>query len=96
MAVPAHPTYSRNVAPRYLTSSSNENQVKKLKFDILEEIQAESQVVLDVFAEADFREYYTDEKLANTGIFMLRETTLKVMTTITLKFNFNGNYRVSS
>jgi hypothetical protein len=58
MAVIPHPTYSLDLTPCDFLLPKIKLKLKGRRFDTIEEIQAESQRVLDTLTEKDFQEAF--------------------------------------
>jgi hypothetical protein len=81
MAVITHPPYSPDLAPcDFFLFLKTKLKLKGRRFDTTEEIQTESQRVLDTLTENDLRKRSTNEGDSGTGVYMREETTSRVMT----------------
>jgi hypothetical protein len=80
MAVIPHPPYSPNLAPcDFFLLPKMKLKLKGRRFDTNEEIQAESQRVLDTMVGKDFRKRSKNAGDGGTGFYMREETTSRVM-----------------
>jgi hypothetical protein len=63
MAIILHPSYSPDLAPcDFFLFPKMNLKLKGLRFDTIEEIQAESQRVLDTVREKDFQEAFQNRR----------------------------------
>jgi hypothetical protein len=80
MAVIPHPPHSPNLAPcDFFIFSKTELKMRGHRVDTTEEIQAESQSVLDTLTEKDFQEAFQNGGEGGTGVYMREGTTSRVM-----------------
>jgi len=87
MTVIHHPPYSPDLAPcDIFLFPKLKLRMKGRRFDTSEEIQEESQWVLDTIAKRDFHGCFQDGRNAVTAIFVQKGSTLKVME----EFNIQG------
>jgi hypothetical protein len=70
-------------------------KLKGRRFDTIEEIQAESQRVLDTLTEKDFQEAFQKWRRLGTGVYMREETTSRVMAADRSYIEFYDFYSVS-
>jgi hypothetical protein len=79
MAVIPHPPYSPDLAPcDFFLFPKMKLKLKGRSFDAIENIQAESQRVLDTLTEKDFQQAFQEWRSV-TGIYMREGTTSSVM-----------------
>ena len=79
MVVIPHPTYSPDSAPcDFILFPKMKSKLKGRRFDTIEEIQAESQRVLDTLIEKDFQEAFQNGADGGTGVYMREGTTSRV------------------
>jgi hypothetical protein len=80
MAVIPHPPYSPDMAPcDFFLFPKMKLMLKGRQFYNSEEIQAESQRVLDTVTEKDFQEAFQQGGDGGTGVYMREGTTSRVM-----------------
>ena len=90
------PPYSPDLAPcDFLLFPKMKLKLKGLRFDTIEEIQAETQKVLDTLIEKDFQEAFQIWRSGGTGVYMREGTTLRVMAADRPYGNFYEFYSVS-
>jgi hypothetical protein len=65
------------------------------RFDTIEEIQTESQRVLDTLTEKDFQEAFQNRRRLGTGVYMRKGTTSRVMVADRPYGKFYNFYSVS-
>jgi hypothetical protein len=71
MAVIPHPPYSPDLAPSdFFLFIKMKLKLQGRRFNTNEEIQAESQIVLDILTEKDFRKRSKNEGDSGTGVYM--------------------------
>jgi hypothetical protein len=79
MAVIPNPPYSPHLAPcDFFLFPKIKIKLKGRRFDNTEEIQAESQRVLDTLTEKDFQEAFQKGGVGGTDTYMLEGTTSRV------------------
>ena len=80
MTVVPHPSYSPDHAPSdFFLFSELKMKLKKRRFQTVEEIQADSQAVLNTLGENDFQECFKPGSAAGIVVKPHKGTTLKVM-----------------
>jgi hypothetical protein len=80
MAVIPHPPYSPDLAPcDFFLFPKMKLKLKGRRFDTIDEIQAESQRVLDTLTEKTSRKRSKNEGDGRTGVYMREETTSMFM-----------------
>jgi hypothetical protein len=80
MAVIPHPPYSPDLAPCDLfLFPKMKLKLKGRQFDTIEEMQAESQRVLDTLTEKDFQEAFQNDGDSWMGVYTREGTTSRVM-----------------
>jgi hypothetical protein len=80
MTVIPHPPYSPDLAPcDFFVFPKMKLKLKGSQFDTIDEIQAESQRVLDTLTEKYFQEAFQNGGDGGTSACMQEEPTLKVM-----------------
>jgi hypothetical protein len=96
MAVIPHPPQSPDLALCYsFIFSKMKLKLKERRFDNIEEIQAESQRVLDTVTGKDFQEAFQTGGDGGTGVYMREGTTSRVMATDRFYGEFYDFYRGS-
>jgi hypothetical protein len=80
MAVIPHPPYSPDLAPcDFFLFPKMKLKLKRCRFDTMEEIQAESQRVLDTLTEKTSRKRSKNGGDGGTSVYMWEGTTSRVM-----------------
>jgi hypothetical protein len=80
MAVIPHTPYAPNLAPcDFVLFPKMTLKLKGRRFDTIEEIQAESQRVLDTLTEQNFRKPSNNAGTGGIGVYMREGTTSRVM-----------------
>ena len=95
MAVIPHPPYSPDLAPCDFLFSKMKLKLKGRQFDTIEEIQAESQRLLDTLIEKDFRKHSKSRGDGATGVYMWEGTTLRVTVADRAYGEFYDFYNIS-
>jgi hypothetical protein len=93
MVVIPHPPYSPDLVPcDFFLFTKIKLKLKGRQFDTIEEIQAESQRVLDTLTEKDFQEAFQKWR---TGVCMREGTTSRVIAAVRTYREFYDFYSVS-
>jgi hypothetical protein len=80
MAVISNPPYSPDLAPYdFFLFPKMKLKLKGRRFDTTEEIQAESQRLLDTLTEKDYQKAFQNRGDGGTGVYMREGTTSRVM-----------------
>jgi hypothetical protein len=80
MAVILHPPHSPDLAPcEFFFFPKMKFKPKGRRFDAIEEIQDESQTVLDTLAEKGLQEEFQNEGDCGNGVYMRERTTSRAM-----------------
>jgi hypothetical protein len=96
MAVIPQPPYSPDLAPCYFYLFPKiKLKLKGRRFDTIEEIQVESQRVLDTLPEKDFQKSSKIGKDGGTGVDMREGTTSRVMAADWPYGEFYDFYRIN-
>jgi hypothetical protein len=96
MAVIPHPLYFPDLAPcDFFLFPKMKLKLKGRRFDTAEEIQAESQRVLDNLTQKDFQEVLLHEGDGGTDVYMRKRTSSRVMAAARPYCEFYDFYSVS-
>jgi hypothetical protein len=95
LAVILHPPYSPDLTPcDFFVFPNMKFKLKRRRFDTMEEIQAESQKMLDILTENGKKKKNGGD--SGTGVYMWEVTTSRVMVADRPYGEFYGFYRVQN